>query len=154
MKRIAFLVLVFAYVAIAQEEGIKEWAEAFESDEETIKACLDESGTTETEMQLAKKQLDKIQEDNIDDETKKAFQKHNLFLACMMEKKGMMNGSELVVDKIMEIIENDKEPINKEMMRECLNSLNEERGIDREDRAMGITICLVAASEKKEEKKK
>lgn len=41
-------------------------------------------------MLTIEKQLAKVDSDNIDDETKKIFEKYNRFMACMLEKKEMV----------------------------------------------------------------
>lgn len=35
-------------------------------------------------------QIEKLGDNDMDDETKKGFEKHNRFLACMLEKKEMV----------------------------------------------------------------
>ncbi|XP_032689824.1 uncharacterized protein LOC116853069 [Odontomachus brunneus] len=150
MKKFAFLVLVFSAAAIAEETGIKQWAENFDASEEIVKMCLTEADSTEAEMQNIENQFENIDANNINDETKKNFEKYNLFMACMMEKKEMMKDSKVVVDKLIELIEKDKDkfPIDKEVLKECLEGLNDDNELTRETRAMGAILCIMAAESK------
>ncbi|XP_011145645.1 uncharacterized protein LOC105186860 [Harpegnathos saltator] len=157
MKRIAFLVFVFAASAIAEDaKELKEMAENFESDVQTVQLCLDEAETTESEMKAIKEKIDKLDtlDDNIDDETKKSLEKTNRFIACMLEKKEMMVDSKLNVDKILEAIEKDsKYHVKQDEVKECLNTLNNDKELDREMRAMGMMICLIKNEKDEDEKK-
>ncbi|CAL1674301.1 unnamed protein product [Lasius platythorax] len=148
MKRIALLVLALAVNVIAEEiETIQQVATNFETDVETIQICLSEAGTTVEEMHIAKQKWQEIKADeSIDEETKESFTIHGRFIACILEKKDMMKDSKLVLDKILEEI--DKEPngskVSKEGITKCVNSLNENVEMTREDRVFGFIRCYYA----------
>ncbi|XP_072754195.1 uncharacterized protein [Anoplolepis gracilipes] len=144
MKRIAFLVLALAINVIADdEERIQQMATIFEIDSPTIKTCLSEAETTIDEIDFEKWKEMKSDEE-MDEETKESFTTHGRFLACLLEKLDMMKDSKLVLDKILEKLE--KEPHgsteSKEVITECVNSLNENDSKTREERAFEFIICV------------
>ncbi|XP_029660120.1 uncharacterized protein LOC115233696 [Formica exsecta] len=148
MKRIALLVLTVAANVIAnEEENIQQVATNFETDVSTVKICLTEAGTTAEQMQITKQKWQEIKDDeDIDEETKESFTTHGRFVACILEKNDMMKDSKLVLDKILEAVE--KEPNdptvtkNKQVVTECVTSLNEADQLNREDRAFGLMLCI------------
>ncbi|RLU24628.1 ObirObp4 [Ooceraea biroi] len=151
MKRLALFVLGLAaavnadYGAKLDVTDINDLASRFETDVATIQECLDETGITVVILIEARKKW-RYMHDNgdIDDETKTVFLKHNSFIACMLEKKEMMKDSKLIADKILEILQNDKnikKPRAKEIVTECVTSLNENREMSREDRAFDLVLC-------------
>ncbi|RLU22477.1 ObirObp2 [Ooceraea biroi] len=152
MKRLALFVLALAaavnadYDADLDVKDVNDLAGRFETDVATIKGCLDEAGTTIVELVEARKKWKNMQDtDEIDEETKAVFLKHNTFIACMLEKKEMMKDSKLVLDKILEVLQNDKDlknPPTKEVLTECVTTLNENSEMSREDRAVGLVLCV------------
>jgi len=148
MKRIALFVLALAANVIAEEiETIQQVATKFETDVQTAQICLSEAGTTLEKIHIAKQKWEKIKNDeDIDEETKKFLTINCRFIACIFEKTDMMKDSKLVLDKILEV--NDKESneskVSKEGITKCVNSLNENVEMTREDRVFGFIRCYYA----------
>ncbi|KAH0950393.1 Obp4 [Eciton burchellii] len=139
MNRFVF----FLALAAAINADINYVAETFETDVPTIQACLDEAKLTIEELTEGYKKWKDVKDEN--DIDKEALAKHKSFLACMLEKKELMKDSKLVLDKIWEEIQNDKDLSkipSKEVLTECVNSLNENVEMTREDRALGVTVCI------------
>ncbi|RLU24629.1 ObirObp3 [Ooceraea biroi] len=151
MKKLALFVLGLAaavnadYGAKLDVTDINDLASRFDTDVATVQECLDEVGTTVVILvEARKKWWDMHDNDDIDDETKTVFLSHNSFIACMLEKKEMMKDSKLIADKILEILQNDKnikKPRPKEVVTECVTSLNENSEKSREDRALELVLC-------------
>ncbi|XP_070169277.1 uncharacterized protein [Polyergus mexicanus] len=155
MKRIALLVLALAANIIAnEEENIQQVATNFETDVQTVKMCLIDAGTTAEQMQITKQKWQQIKDDeDIDEETKESFMSHGRFVACILEKNDMMKDSKLVLDKILEALEKEQnEPriVSKEVVTECVNSLNEADQLNREDRAFGFMLCITRSQQTSE----
>ncbi|XP_050451158.1 uncharacterized protein LOC126851338 [Cataglyphis hispanica] len=151
MKRIALLVLALAANVIADEEkDIQQVAMHFETDVQTVKECLNEANMTVKQMHIAKQKWAEIIKDDeeIDEETKESFMPFGSFTACMLEKKDLMHDGKLVLDNILEALDKDQnnsERISKEVVTECVNSLNENDKmikIGKEYRAMGFLVCI------------
>jgi hypothetical protein len=148
MKRIALLVLALAVNVIADEiETIQQVATNFETDVQTIQICLSEAGTTVEEMQIVKQKWQEIKADeDIDEETEESFTIHGRFIACILEKKDMMKDSKLVLDKIQEMVDKEQNvAVSKEVLTECVTSLNEDVEITREERAFEFMICITSS---------
>ncbi|KAH0950391.1 Obp3 [Eciton burchellii] len=145
MKRLVFFILTLA-AAINADEDIIYMAEQFDSDPVTVQGCLDDAQTTIVELtKMIGKWKDFEDEDELDEESKQLLRKYNSFLACMLEKTHMMQDSKLVIDRIIEVIQNDKNKSNtpsKEFMTECMTTLNEDNDMTREDRASGLVTCF------------
>ncbi|XP_032689814.1 uncharacterized protein LOC116853062 isoform X2 [Odontomachus brunneus] len=100
----------------------------------------------EAEVQFAQKILMRIPDDNIIDNSMEILKKYGYFAACIEEDKGMIKDSKLVVDKIMAAIERNigDYPVNKDFVKECVNALNEDSELTREERATDMERCMIA----------
>ncbi|XP_020284495.1 uncharacterized protein LOC109855076 [Pseudomyrmex gracilis] len=155
MKRIALLLLALVAATIADDmQLIENTAKGFETDVDTVTGCLKEADTTMVEVNgVMKKIKDSASNEEIDEETKEIVVKHNNFLACMLEKTGMMEGNTLLTDKIIESIKKDKDMItapDEKELRECLDSLNEDKDkMTNGEMAFGLMLCIYVPSDKK-----
>ncbi|XP_025996853.1 uncharacterized protein LOC105203006 [Solenopsis invicta] len=145
MEKVAFFVLALIAVVVANEI-VEEMAKKFETDSATVQKCLDDTGITMEELGTSLKEWAELKDEDINEMTKQSLMKYVNFLACMMEKNEMMIDSKLVVDKIVESAQNDKDllpPVPKEVLTECLTALNENSEISREDRVFGLMFCMM-----------
>lgn len=146
MRKVAFFVLTLITIVIADDKDIEDIAKRFDTDAATVQTCLDEIGIKIAELSSSFQKWSEIKDDDINEETKESLMKYNRFLGCMLEKNGMIVDSKLVVDKILESMEKDKDliqPSQKEVLTECINSLNEDSEMTQEDRVFGLMLCLV-----------
>ncbi|XP_032689866.1 uncharacterized protein LOC116853100 [Odontomachus brunneus] len=140
MNIFAFLVLVFSVTVIAEDKTSIEYKFKL------VMKCLDKAHMTVEEIKFVQENIMRMQDDKIDEKARKIFEKHGYFAACVEEDLGMIEDSKLVVDKIMEGVERDmaRKPVNKDFVKKCANALNDDSELTREERALGMSRCLMA----------
>ncbi|XP_011875635.1 PREDICTED: uncharacterized protein LOC105566330 [Vollenhovia emeryi] len=145
MKRVAFFVLAFIAIVIADDKDIEEIAEKFGSDVAEVKICLEELKIDTKEILPLLQNWENIKPEEITEDVKQSLTTYSLFLACILEKTGMMVDSKLVTDKLIEDMEADKEIVitDKKALEECINSLNEDSQLTRENRVFGLMLCTL-----------
>ncbi|XP_067205025.1 uncharacterized protein [Linepithema humile] len=149
MRKIAFLVLTLVAIAIAdEEEDITDLAEEYETDEKTMRICLDETEINRDEIDAGwKKWAEIINNGNFNEEAKQSVAKLNRFIACLLEQKNMMKNSKLVVSKILqEMVDHnkDKKMPSEQIITECIIDLNKNDAMTKEDRVFGLLVCFVS----------
>ncbi|XP_072753870.1 uncharacterized protein [Anoplolepis gracilipes] len=157
MKRIALLVLALAANAIADEkELLQQIAEDFETDVSTVKECVNKAGMTIKDTDLASQKWDETKNgEKIDNETKESIMRYGRFIVCILENKDMMKNSKLVLDKILEGTEDEQnasEVVSKEVITECVKSLNRNDKLTEEERALEFIICIIPQEQTKDKK--
>ncbi|XP_032689815.1 uncharacterized protein LOC116853063 [Odontomachus brunneus] len=151
MKRFAFLVLVFSVAVIAEDKDSMEYQY------ELIMNCIHKANMTKEEVEFVQNYLIKKQDDDIDYKTEEFLKKYGYFAACLEEDLEMMKDSYLVLDKIIEyLVTNntmDKHSINKDFVKECVNALNDDSEMTREERATGAVRCILTVATHKDQEK-
>ncbi|XP_077255632.1 odorant binding protein 7 [Temnothorax americanus] len=147
MKKVGLFVLALIAIVIADDKRLEEVAKRFETDGETIQACLQEVEADSEEISTLIEKWDEAQDDAISDDAKQSLMKYSNFLGCILQKKGMIKeDGTLVVDKLIESVENDNDlpkPSNKEGLTKCLNLLNEDNKMTRDDKVFGLMLCVI-----------
>ncbi|XP_018362316.1 PREDICTED: uncharacterized protein LOC108760716 [Trachymyrmex cornetzi] len=151
MKRsLTFFILALIATVIADDNDkiLEGMAKEFEIEVSKLRECLDEEGLLDLNTTMQKFDWNGTKEGNED--AKAELKPFCGFMACTMEKQSLMEGGKLATDKM---IENIKERGNKrsepqppeEMLtnwKKCMNSLNENSQLTREERACGLLQCF------------
>ncbi|TGZ49410.1 hypothetical protein DBV15_11913 [Temnothorax longispinosus] len=150
MKKVGLFVLALIAIVIADDKRLEEVAKRFETDGETIQACLQEVEADSEEISILIEKWDEAQDDAISDDAKQSLIKYSNFLGCILQKKGMViicdNYYTHPPNKLIESVEKDNDlpkPSNKEGLTKCLNLLNEDNKMTRDDRVFGLMLCVI-----------
>ncbi|XP_011644264.2 uncharacterized protein LOC105431628 [Pogonomyrmex barbatus] len=146
MKRIALFVL--ALIALVTADDIQDIADKMETKVEVVQTCLDEAELKIEDITSSLKKFKDLKAEELTEEDKQAAANYMTFLACMLQKTGMMDeNSKFKVDELVEQIVKDGElkPIDKKVLTECITSMNEDNEMTKEDRVFGMTICVISS---------
>ncbi|XP_018310677.1 uncharacterized protein [Mycetomoellerius zeteki] len=156
MKRsVTFFVLALIATVIAGDESLEEIAKKLKTNVTILQACLNEEGIKKEDISTWLQRWTDLE--NAKEDATNAYQtqmKYNSFIACLLEKQGLLVDSKLVVDKLIENIKEESSksnlpPPSEEYLTtltECLNSLNENSQLTREDRAFGLITCAITSA--------
>ncbi|XP_018362314.1 PREDICTED: uncharacterized protein LOC108760715 [Trachymyrmex cornetzi] len=157
MKRsLTFLILALIATVIADDNNqiLEKIAKVYQTDVSTFQECLDEEEIKIEEVITWFQNWhnrSSVEQKDSNEESRPCRMKYKKLVTCILQKKQLLVDGKLVIDKI---IERAKEDINKNGLpeiseealtniKECLNSLNENDQLTKEDRAVGATPCII-----------
>ncbi|XP_018353198.1 PREDICTED: uncharacterized protein LOC108754997 [Trachymyrmex septentrionalis] len=150
MKRsLTLFILALIAIVIANDDNktVEDIAKMFNIDVPKVQTCVDEEGIKIEQLRTWLETFNRNGTVEENEDANGELKQTCSFIACLLEKKRMMEDEKLIVDKIIESIK--EEDRNNNMSEEiltnwknCMNSLNENSQLTREDRACGILYCV------------